>query len=486
VNVALNHRNSWQAEDIELLEELACAEARESFWAFRQYMRPKMKLGWWQRDCASHLQQFYADLVAGRKPVILLNAPPQHGKTETVTDFTAWLSGKNPDLRSIFCSYSDNLGVRVNGTLERMILSPQYQKVFPETQIAGIADSKTTRYKRNSKLLEFVDKEGSFRNTTVEGQINGQGLDVGLVDDPIKGRQEAMSKRIRDKTWDWLVDDFFARFAENAGMLMIMTRWHVDDPSGRWIDQFPNTKVLRYSAVAEKNEKHRKKGEALFPEHKSLEFLNMRRKAMTKSSWESIYQGSPIVVGGNLFPISEIKIIREINRRDVKKSIRYWDKAGTQDGGAYTAGVLMHRMTDDTYIVEDIRHGQWGALEREKRIKQTADSDSEFCRNYEVWIEQEPGSGGKESAENTVRKLSGYRVFPDRVTGDKEFRAEPFAAQVQGGNVSLVAGDWNQGYTDEMEEFPAGTRKDRVDASSGAFNKLALGSTYDTSMNWVG
>jgi predicted phage terminase large subunit-like protein len=72
-------------------------------------------------------------------------------------------------------------------------------------------------------------------------------------------------------------------------------------------------------------------------------------------------------------------------------------------------------------------------------------------------------------------------VFADRVTGSKEVRAEPFAAQVQAGNVWLVAGDWVQEFFDEAEVFPQGERKDRIDAAAGA-----LKSTYDTSYSWVG
>jgi len=93
-----------------------------------------------------------------------------------------------------------------------------------------------TRYKRNSELLEFVDNHpGSFRNTTVNGQITGFSLDLGIIDDPMKGRAEATSLANRDKTWNWLTDDFFSRFSDHAGMVMIGTRWHVDDPIGRWL-----------------------------------------------------------------------------------------------------------------------------------------------------------------------------------------------------------------------------------------------------------
>jgi phage terminase large subunit-like protein len=98
---------------------------------------------------------------------------------------------------------------------------------------------------------------------------------------------------------------------------------------------------------------------------------------------------------------------------------------------------------------------------------------------YEIVVEQEPGSGGKESVEFTIRNPAGFRVVPDKVTGSKQVRAEPFAAQVQAGNVRLVAGDWHYAYLDELESFPAGKYRDQVDASSGAFNRLVAGPSYN-------
>jgi predicted phage terminase large subunit-like protein len=82
--------------------------------------------------------------------------------------------------------------------------------------------------------------------------------------------------------------------------------------------------------------------------------------------------------------------------------------------------------------------------------------------------------------------LAGYNVQSDRVTGSKDVRAEPYAAQVQAGNIALVSGPWNRDFIDEHETFPAGKYKDQVDAAAGAFNKVTTGSTYDTSMAWVG
>jgi len=146
----------------------------------------------------------------------------------------------------------------------------------------------------------------------VNGQITGFSLDIGVIDDPMKGRAEATSLANRDKTWSWLTDDFFSRFSNYAGMLMIGTRWHVDDPIGGWQARFgDSTKMLRYPAIAEVDELYRKKGIPLFPEHKSLEFLMERRKLYTDAAWEALYQQAPYVVGGGAIPIEKLKVLAQ-------------------------------------------------------------------------------------------------------------------------------------------------------------------------------
>ena len=250
--------------------------------------------------------------------------------------------------------------------------------------------------------------------------------------------------------------DFFSRFADHAGLLMIMTRWHVDDPMGRWLEKFPETKVLSYAAVAGEDdwsvvEGYRGVNEALFPELKPIDFLMERKRLSTTSSWESLYQQTPIIAGGGIFPIEKFTYVNAIDRDQIKKSVRYVDKAGTEDGGAYTAMALMHLMKDGTFVIEDMKRGQWSALEREKTLLRTVENDAVALElNYSVYVEQAPGSGGKESAENSVRMLRGHRAFADKVTGNKELRAEPYAAQVQGGNIKLLVGGWNGDFLDEQ------------------------------------
>jgi predicted phage terminase large subunit-like protein len=144
----------------------------------------------------------------------------------------------------------------------------------------------------------------------------------------------------------------------------------------------------------------------------------------------------------------------------------------------------MHQCKDGMFVIEDVARGRWSALDRECRIKLQAERDNKTCSHYEIWVEQEPGSGGKESVENTIRNLAGFTVYPDKVTGSKKVRAQPFAAQVQAGNISLLAGQWVQPFVDECEMWPNGKFKDQVDAAAGAFNKLTT-SSFDCSWDWV-
>jgi predicted phage terminase large subunit-like protein len=172
----------------------------------------------------------------------------------------------------------------------------------------------------------------------------------------------------------------------------------------------------------------------------------------------------------------------------VRKSVRAWDKAGTErepgnTSGAATAGVLMHVMKDGTYCISHIARGHWSALERERKIRAWAESDVASLpqgHDYRVIVEMEPGSGGKESAENTVRSLAGFRVYADKPTGAKEVRAEPFAAQVQQSNVFLIVADWNRSWLEECEAWPHGKQKDQVDAAAMAFSWIAVRSSYVT------
>lgn len=472
--------------DLQVIELAALAEARTGFWAYRQYINDatKFKKAWFHKIVAQHLQKFVNDFFAGLRPVLILEAPPQHGKSYTIIDAISYIAGLNPDVKTIYASFSDRLGIRANLRLQRIYDSERYQRVFPET-IIGRSNVVTisSQTLRNREILEYVGRDGSFRNTTVNGAINGEGLDLAAIDDPVKGREAANSEAIKEKTWDWFTDDFLSRFSEQAGLLGIMTRWAVDDVIGRFIDhtkeanngELPaNFTVLKFPAIATKDEFFRKEGEALFPEHKSLEFLLVRKSIMLPQNWEALYQQNPVIPGGNMFPVDRFQIIEHKPMIfNVRASVRYWDKAATAGGGAYSVGTLMHLMDDGRFIVSDVQRKQVNAFDRERMIKQCAEVDKATWGDHEIWVEQEPGSGGLESAQRSIAMLAGFKAYKDKVTGDKETRAEPYAAQVQAGNVSLVKGAWIRDFLNEHETFPNGPYKDQVDSAAGAFMKVA-------------
>lgn len=452
--------------------------ARRDFAAYRKMIRPGMKWNWFTQRISDELHEFYERMVSGERPKLAIMAPPQHGKSSVAEDFISWLAGKSPNLKTIFASYSEDLGVRTNLGVTRVMTSDRYRRIFA-TRI-GLAG-----WVCNTNLVEYCSSTGSLRNTTVRGPINGMELHLGVIDDPMKGRAEANSETTRNATWDWFADDFGPRMAADSGMLWIMTRWHVDDPLGRVIERYPEVKILKFKAVATEDEEHRSRGEALFPEFKPLDFLLERKRVMSEASWEAEYQQEPFVVGGGMFPIDRMSIIPVFDRSEIMNSVLAVDKAGTKDGdGAYTAMVLMHKLKSGRFLVESVLRGRWAALEREQLIKSAAEACLMSLRHVggalTVVIEQEPGSGGKESAESTIRNLAGFNVIADRVSGAKEVRAEPFAAQVQGSNVWMVAGPWVRDYLSELESWPNGKTLDQGDASAMAFNHLTK-DNYDYS-----
>jgi predicted phage terminase large subunit-like protein len=484
-------------DDIELITEYYASQARRNLWAYRNFMDDTLIKGWFAKDLSDNLQQFFLDLKAGKRPKLVIEAPPQHGKSRGMHDAITWFAGMDPDLKMIFASFSSDLGTAANSHVQRTLDDERYPLVFPDTTI-GTSNVVTQvgRAKRNSRFIEFVGHRGSFRNTTINGQINGKTLDIGLIDDPIKGRAAASSKAMRDKIWTWFTDDFFTRFNDLAGMILTATRWDLDDPTGRFMNFFPDATVISYPALSTKESIERdydlrtELDVPLFPEFKSKTFLEDRRRFMTVASWESLYQQSPIVVGGGIFPVDRVPVVQAMPEdKEIKATVRYWDKAGTQDGGAFTCGVRMHSLKTGGWIVTDVVRGQWNAWERERMIKKTAESDAERFgrRNVRIITEQEPGSGGKESAERTIEMLAGYPVYKDKVTGSKELRAEPYAAQWQGGNISVLRNQkWNDPFFYEHEAFPSGKYKDQVDASAGAFAQLAqTDNSYDESMKWA-
>lgn len=464
-------RPTSNRQKFELILEARYRKARDCFLTFRRVMNPKAKWGWWQIEVAQVLQQFEADLLAGRRPKLVIQAPPQHGKSVQIVDLIAWIAGRHPELRTIYASFSDRLGLRANLRLQRMYQSAAYKRVFPGKVVLGTAGSGV---QRTQNFLEYAGRDGYFRNTTVRGSITGESLDLGVVDDPIKGRADANSATVREASWDWFTDDFFSRFSEDAGLLIILTRWHIDDPVGRLVERYPEVVVKSYPAIAEVDEPHRRAGEALFPEHKSLEFLLERQAIMDSANWLALYQQRPTAKQGNVFKPDKIGILESIPAGEHIRWVRGWDFAAS-DGvkSDWTAGPRLGIRPNGRIIISDVVRGQWITNERDEAVKNAAARDGVGTTQS---IPQDPGAAGKSQVHYLVTTvLAGHSVVSSPESGDKVVRAEPFAAQVNVGNVDMVLGGWNAKFMDELRTFPNGANDDQVDGASRAYNQLMGG-----------
>lgn len=218
------------------------------------------------------------------------------------------------------------------------------------------------------------------------------------------------------------------------------------------------------------------------------EFYESIRSQYTSALAAQELAGEFVDLEGLLFNRGWFKIVDIVPR--IADRVRYWDKASVPNSGCYTAGVLMARTSDGIYWIEDVVRGQWSVHVRNNIMLETAREDArKYDNQVLIFAEQEPGSGGKESMQQTIRMMAGFPVrrdLPSRgkreriVAGDKFpgeakiVRAQPFAAQAEGGNVRIKAGAYVGDLLDELTAFPESKYVDQVDASSACLNKLAL------------
>lgn len=186
---------------------------------------------------------------------------------------------------------------------------------------------------------------------------------------------------------------------------------------------------------------------------------------------------------GLYFKRSQVRHILDAVPLDVVSWARAWDLAATSEdeGGepAYTAGVLMGKRRDGTYVIADVINVRMAANEVRQLIRHTAEADRAKHKVVHIRLPKDPGQAGKDQAQNYIKFLSGFAVKAVAETGSKEARAEPVAAQWQAGNFDIVYGAWNEMYLDQLESFPMSRFKDMVDATSAAFRELD--STFDIS-----
>ncbi len=426
---------------------------------------PGMTWDWeFQRHVLEHLQR----VTDGESRKLVISLPPQHGKTSLVTTrYPVWRMTQEPGLRVGIGAYNQSYANRLSRLTRRV------------ARDAGVA------FGEKNAANEWETDDGSNLVAVGVGSgITGRSLDLLVIDDPVKNREEADSQAHQERVWEWYMDDLTTRLQEGSAVILIMTRWNEGDLAGRILgsEDGSNWSHVRLPAIAEEDDPMgRAVGVPLCPERFTLATLEERRRILGEG-FEGLYQQNPVPRGGLFFRREWFGVVDAVPAVEGVKRIRYWDlAAATKNTSAYTAGVLMAKVPGpDRYYVEDVVRGRWPPAERNEVILQTAKADTARTGFDRTWFEEQPGAAGIETSAALIRKLAGLTVRSDRVTGDKQTRAEPFADIARGvggagGVVFVVAANWTAAYLTELASFPRGQYMDQVDSTSGAFNKLARG-----------
>lgn len=414
----------------------------------------------------------------GEQLSILIEMPPRHGKSMTVTEtFPSFYLGKNPNKRVIAAAYSDGLATKF-GRLTRN----KFNEFSP-----GLFDLKLSESNAAMKDWGVEDHRGGMIATGIGGSITGQGADLMIIDDPIKNMQEASSQKIRDNIWDEWEATLSTRLHDGASLIVIMTRWHEDDLIGRLLKRSPRKWIrLRLPAIAEDEDDmlQREIGEALCPELGFDEKWAEQKKAEVGSrTWGALYQQRPSPAGGNIFKREWIKyyVRSEQQKREwglsddvavlpvhFDKMAQSWDctfkDSSTSD---FVAGGVWGRKQAQ-YFLLDADHRRMGFTETIKAIRAMSDKWPQARSKY---IEDK--ANGSAVIDMLKDEISG--IIPVEPEGGKEARANAVSPLFEAGNVYLPHPNmcsWVEDLVEELVSFPNAAHDDFVDMTTQALNQL--------------
>ena len=245
-------------------------------------------------------------------------------------------------------------------------------------------------------------------------------------------------------------------------IIVIMQRLHEQDLAG-WLLDGGNGEEWEHLCLPA----IQPDGSALWPEKHSIERLRVMEDA-APYVFSGQYRQLPSPPAGGFFKPDRIEIVDALPAEFIKE-VRAWDLAASENEGDWTAGPRMLKTKENMIYIVDMVRGRWGPDGVENTIKQTAQMDG---KSVSIRLPQDPGQAGKSQAKNFITMLSGFNVKAETVSGDKITRAQPFAAQVNIGNVKMLRGDWNKALIEELRNFPNGTHDDQVDGCSDGFTEL--------------
>jgi len=381
-----DHSSLRNRQTLEAYKRRAIKEARESLMGFTLYTNPQYETGWFNELLSAELDNFLVEAEQGLMPRLMIFAPPRSGKSEKASRrFPAYVLGKHPNWNVIACSYSSDLANRMSRDTQRIIDSDRYKEVFPNVRLNG-SNIRTVAGGaiRTAELWETLSADGrlhggSYRAAGVNGGITGQGMNIGIIDDPAKDYKTASSPTYQEAVIDWYDTTFFTRADPKInGIIIILTRWHQSDLAGQLLklaeEGGEQWRVVSFPMEAEKEEIHelngktyllRKPGEILFPERMPQEFVD---KAKQRGSlvWNALYQQRPTAKGGGLIRsewFGEYSVLPPMQWRAV-----YGDTAQkTKEVNDFSVFEHWGLGTDGYIYLIDMIRGKWEAEELQRR-----------------------------------------------------------------------------------------------------------------------
>jgi predicted phage terminase large subunit-like protein len=451
------------------LRRLAAERARRSFTAFVPYTFPGyIHSGFSLAVCAA-LDEFLRDVAAGRRPLLVIQAPPQHGKSQLVSRcLPPYIFGRHPDYRVAACSYAADLARDMNRDVQRIMMDESYRRVFPESylnpkRVVTIEGQAL----RNSDRFDVVGHRGYYVCAGVGGPLTGKSVDVGIIDDPIKNEEEARSPTIKRAILGWYNTVFLTRLSRHSGHIIMATSWAVDDLSGTVLKTNKNARHLKFPAINEA-------GEALVPDLHPLEKLLETKATLSPAQWSALYQQSPVQEGGNIF---QEDWLRRWNRTPGKPGclperfdeiINSWDMTFKDtDGSDFVVGQVWGRQGPNYYLLDQDRARRgFTASKTAVRVMH-----ARYAQTSAVLVEDK--ANGPAVLDALRNEISG--LIPIEPDGSKLARAYAVTALWAAGNVFIPEDDyapWVRDFVDELISFPAGAHDDQVDTMTQALRYL--------------
>ena len=445
---------------LNLAEKETLKQAASNVLCRRSYIRYLQRVWHGAYQAAEFHKVICAHLEAverGEIKKLMINVPPQHGKSWTVSDkFPSWCLGKNPARRIICVSYGDDLAYRF-GKSNRAAIE-EFGCLF------GVSLS---RQKSEIKNWE-TDGGGRMLSTGVGGSITGHSADILLIDDPIKNRAEAASETYRNKIISEYKSTLRTRLSPESAQIITMTRWHEADLCGWLLETQPGEwTVLSFPALAEDcDQLGRKLNAPLWPENgRTAEYYEKIKKEIGAAEFAGLYQQRPAPQSGVIFERRWVKTYKQLPAK-INKWLLSWDM--TFDGGDesdYVVGQVWAQSGGEYYLVDQVR-AKMSYTESKKAFVALA---AKYPQARGKLVEKK--ANGAAIIDDLKKDISG--IIPIIPTESKVSRANAVAPLFEAGNVyAPEAAPWVHDYIEELVTVPNAAHDDQVDATTQALNYL--------------